>query len=326
VAPAERSALRNGDHLHRGVDELGGACAPLPSRVYRLRGAGAAWDGACRAACPARPATAFCLAEELEACRADRVGVDQDACRKGQRRVAGRKDDFADHQGHRVRSDAENKDDLARLVPLVADASADLAALAGRDGDRWGDHRRATDHDCRLALGRDFQWAEDHDCQWAKGVAAECWGAEKRQPQGGHLLADLADPVVAGRAGRDAAKAKRPDYLVLLGVKAVRAELGTLASIRFALGLEMLPEQADAGPLVLRAVLPPGGRASAQKEQLVQKSLPVSAARRVPKLPVLQTFAAQELVGEQRLVRAVQQAWLPLAALQERPMVVRGPE
>jgi hypothetical protein len=252
--------------------------------------------------------------------------VDQDACRKELRRVAGRKDDFADHQGHRVRWDAENKDDLARLVPLVADASADLAALAGRDGDRWGDHRRATDHDCRLALGRDFRWEEDHDCQWAKGVEAECWGALRRQPQGGHLLADLADPAVAGRAGRDAAQAKRPDYLVLLDVKAVRAELGALASIRFALGLETLSEQADAGLLVLRAVLPPGERASALKEQLVQKSVPVSAARRLPKLPAQQTFASLELVEEQRLVRGVPQAWLPLAAVQERPMAVRGPE
>jgi hypothetical protein len=251
--------------------------------------------------------------------------VDQDACRKELRRVAGRKDDFADHQGHRVRWGAENKDELARLVPLVADASADLAALAGRDGVHWGDHRRAMDHDSRLALGRDFRWEEDHDCQWAKGVEAECWGAERRQPQGGHSLADLADPGVAGRAGWDAAKAKRPDYLVL-DVKAVRAELGALASIRFALGLETLAEQAVAGLLVPRAALPPGERASALKEQLVQQSLPVSAARRVPKLPAQQTFASLELVEEQRLVRGVQQAWLPLAAVQERPMAVRGPE
>ena len=139
-------------------------------------------------------------------------------------------------------------------------------------------------------------------------------------------MADLAGPVVAGRVERDAAQAKRPDYLVLLDVKAVRAELGALASIRFALGLETLAEQADAGLLVLRAVLPPEERASALKEQLVQKPVPVSAARRVPKLSAQQTFASLELVEEQRLVRRVQQAWLPLAAVQERPMAVRGPE
>ena len=249
--------------------------------------------------------------------------MDRDACRKELRRVAGRKDGFADHQGHRVRWDAENKDDLARLIPLVADASADWAALAGRDGDRWGDHQRATDHDCRLALGRGFRWEEGHDCQWAKDVEAVCWGAERRQPQGGHLLADLADPAVAGRAEQDAAKARRPDYLVLLDAKAVRAELGALASIRFALGLETLPEQADAGLLALRAVLPVGKRASALKEQLVQKAMPVSGAWRVAKLPA-HAFASLELVKE-RLARAVQQAWPPMAAVQERPRVGHGP-
>ena len=251
---------------------------------------------------------AFCLAEEPEACRADRVGVDQDACRKELRRVAGRKDDFADQWGHQVRWDAENKDDFARLVPLVADASADLAALADQDGDRSDDHRTATDRDCQWASVHDCQWAEGRDCQWAEGVEAECWGAERRQPQGGHLPPDPADPAVAGRAGRDAARAKRPDCLALLGVKAVRAEPAALASILFALGLET-PERTDAELLMPRAVLL-GEPASAPKEQLVRKSAPVSAVQRVRgceerKLLAPGTFESWKLVEEQRLARRV---------------------
>jgi hypothetical protein len=112
---------------------------------------------------------------------------------------------------------------------------------------------------------------------------------------------------------------------VRLGVRAVRAELGALASIRFALGLAT-PERTDVELLVPRAVLPLVEQTSASKGQLVRKSAPVSAARRVPKLLRQQMFESRELAEEQRLARRVRTAWPRLAVVQERPMAGRGRE
>ena len=96
----------------------------------------------------------------------------------------------------------------------------------------------------------------------AKDAAAECRAGQKRQPQAGLLLAD---PAVAGRAKRDAVRAKRRYYFVRLGVKAVRAELEALASVRMAVGPETLPERMDVERWGPRAVLLLKGRRSALK-------------------------------------------------------------
>jgi hypothetical protein len=105
--------------------------------------------------------------------------------------------------------------------------------------------------------------------------------------------------------------AKRSDYLVQLGVKAVRAEPGTLASIRFALGLET-PEWMDVELLAPRAVLQLEEQGFAPQRQLARKSARVSAARRAQgcereqKLLAPVTFESRELAEEQRPARRVQ--------------------
>ena len=88
-----------------------------------------------------------------EACRDDRADADRDGSRLEERRDADQKDDFADRQvllDRRVQWDAENTDDLDHPGRLVADASADQSALAGRDADRSDDHRKEADHDSPL--------------------------------------------------------------------------------------------------------------------------------------------------------------------------------
>jgi hypothetical protein len=170
----------------------------------------------------------------------------------------------------------ENRDDLGRLFHLVADASADRGAWADQDAGRWGDHQKAKDRDCRLAWVHDFRWEEGHGCRLAKDVAVECRAGQKRQPQAGQLLAD---PAVAGRARRGAARAKRRYGLVLLGVKAVRAEQGELASVRMAVEPGTLPERMDVERLELRAALLLKKRVPALKRQLARTWAPVSVAR-----------------------------------------------
>ena len=141
---------------------------------------------------------------------------------------------MANRRGPRGPWDAENTGDLARRVHLVADASADLAASAGRDVGRSDDHQTATDHDCRLAAVRDFQLAKD--------VGAECRVARKCQPQAGRSLADLA---VVGRARRDAVRGQRRMHLGRLDVTAVREEQAELAWVRMRLEPEAQPGQMD---------------------------------------------------------------------------------
>ena len=190
--------------------------------------------------------------------------------------------------------------------------------------DRWDDHRRVKDHGCQLASVRDCQWEEGRDCQWAKGVVVERRAAQKRQPQDGQLLAD---PAVAGWARLDAARVERPQYFVPLGVEAVRAEPGALASVRIAVGAETLPERADAELLELRAVRPLREWATATKQLPVQTLALTSAVQLVPKEEPTRlmpgSFESLELAEKQRPAR---QAWPLLAVVQERPLARRGSE
>ena len=126
------------------------------------------------------------------------------------------------------------------------------------------DHRKARDPDCRWAEGHDCRWEEGRDCRWAKDVAVACRAGQKRQPQAGQLLADLA---AVGRAKRDAARAKRQYCFVPLGAKAVRAELGARVSVRMTVGPETLRERMDVELLELQAVLLLKERASALRGQ-----------------------------------------------------------
>lgn len=103
---------------------------------------------------------------------------------------------------------------------------------------RWGDRRKAEDHDCQWAWDRDCRWEAGHDCRKAKeDVEAECRVAQKRQPQAGRLLAD---PAVAGQARTDAAGRRRQDYLEKPGVTVGRAELLARAWVRMSGGPEAL--------------------------------------------------------------------------------------
>jgi hypothetical protein len=101
----------------------------------------------------------------------------------------------------------------------------------------------------------------------AKDAVAECRAGQKRRPQAGLLLAD---PAVAGRAKRDAVRAKRRYYFVRLSVKAVRVELGAPASVRMVGGPETPPERMDVELLELQAVLLLKERASEPKGQLAR--------------------------------------------------------
>lgn len=110
-------------------------------------------------------------------------------------------DDCLDHRG------AAKTDGLGRRA-LPADA------LAGRDAGRSGDHRKGADHDCRLAVDRDFPWARGPDCRKAEDEQAEQrpdeWTLEPRasvRPR--WVVAELAD--VAAPERRDARAAMPRD-------------------------------------------------------------------------------------------------------------------
>jgi len=150
----------------------------------------------------------------------------------------------------------------------------------------------------------------------AKDAAAECRAGQKRQPQAGLLLAD---PAVAGRAKRDAVRAKRRYYFVRLGVKAVRAELGAPpASVRMVGGPETPPERMDVELLERQAVLLLKERASEPKGQLARAVR--LALKRAKKRLAPGAFESLELVEQRRPARRVPQAWPRLAAVRERPL------
>jgi len=234
---------------------------------------------------------------EREACRAGRVGAGQDACRTEQRPGAGRTADFVDRRDRRGLWDEENTGDLARRVHLAADAWADSAAWADRDVGRSDDRQKAADRGYRLAAGHGFQWEEGRDCQWAKDVAAACRVARTRQPQAERLQAD---PAGFGRARRGAARAQRRVYLGRLVVKADRAELAVLASVRMAVESEAQPERKDVELLELQAEPQPEQQGSGLKGRAAQS--PVLAARLArqrpeqPEQPEQPKFDSPELV------------------------------
>jgi hypothetical protein len=97
-------------------------------------------------------------------------------------RGAGRKADFAGRRGHHLvhpdhHSDAGNKDDLAPLVRLAADAWAD------RDAGQSGGRPKEEDHDCRWASGRDSLWEADRDYPLVKDVAAARRAGREQRPR-----------------------------------------------------------------------------------------------------------------------------------------------
>jgi hypothetical protein len=149
----------------------------------------------------------------------------------------------------------------------------------------------------------------------AKDAAAECRAGQKRQPQAGLLLL-LADPAVAGRAKRDAVRAKRRYYFVRLSVKAVRAELGAPASVRMVGGPETPPERMDVELLERQAVLLLKERASEPKGQLARAVR--LALKRAKKRLAPGAFESLELVEQRRPAWRVPQAWPRLAAAREQ--------
>jgi hypothetical protein len=102
---------------------------------------------------------ASCQVAVPEAFRDDRADADPDGSRLEARRDADQKDDFVDHQvllDRRVQWDVVSTDDLDHPGRLVAGASADQSALAGRDEDRSDDRPMEADHDSPLVKVLDF--------------------------------------------------------------------------------------------------------------------------------------------------------------------------
>jgi hypothetical protein len=111
----------------------------------------------------------------------------------------------------------------------------DRGAWAVRDADRWDDHQKVKDRDCRWAWVRDSQSEEDHDYPLAKDVAVGRRAAQKRQPHAGH---SLADPAVADRVRTDAEGTERRDYPEKRDVAADRVELQAQAWVRMSVAPE----------------------------------------------------------------------------------------
>jgi hypothetical protein len=126
---------------------------------------------------------ASCQVAVPEAFRDDRADADPDGSRLEARRDADQKDDFVDHQvllDRRVQWDVVSTDDLDHPGRLVAGASADQSALAGRDEDRSDDRPMEADHDSPLVKVLDFPREEGHDFRWAEDAGVECRGEPKQ--------------------------------------------------------------------------------------------------------------------------------------------------
>lgn len=168
-----------------------------------------------------------------EACRDGQVDEGPVACRLEARRDADQKNDLAGHRVHLDQWDAENRDDLGRLV---ADASA------GRGAARSADHRMATDHGYQWAAVRDSRSEAGRDCRWAKNVEAACRAEQAPQRRADALQAEAGwDAVDLGLA--DVARANCLEHFEWLAAAADRAEPEIPAVGRKAPGCEARGER-----------------------------------------------------------------------------------